>query len=1149
MNRKKKTSRNYLKYILLSYIVFVLAVGTQQAYNNQTTLSAVAAKYVDETLPHKKMDAEDRFVGGLKARLVSLFVYPIYAAVDSSYFLISSGLNYIGSKVFDEPHSSLYSTSAFNDFVMARRSLTGLISFPVGIISGDYVTRHFVPEQISAGMIESGGRYYAAEGDLIYPVSGEHVQQLVRYAKENDRKVVVMGAGLSQGKHFLPNDRDDLVLNLSTMKQVTVNPQTKTAAIQAGATWRDVQEAINPYGLSIQVMQASNIFSVGGSLSANCHGWDHRAGAISNTVVSLKVVDANGDLQEVKPGDEIFGYIIGGYGCFGVIVEAEIQLTDNVELVDTGEEVAIDEYVSYFKEKIQPDETIKMHLYRLSLDPDALLSEGVAQNYIANTKNIVLSNLYDEAHNGRLIERVGVHSGRKFAIVRKKYWQQEKVRIQKDRQTTRNDEMRAPIHAMLNHSRHDTEWLQEFFVPGEELADYLKELGSLLTRYQVSLINASVRYIKEDPDIILGYNRDGERFAVVLCFNQPLNERETEYTKEWVKQAIELTLQHKGTYYLPYQHFASEEQFRQSYPAFDQFVKAKKKYDPNEIFWSQFYEHHLAYNQENVSKIIIPTTVDSSYQAYQQVFKSHEQRREFRKFLRNIFLNLNEDAFMKLVDKSLEKVNNDQELYLYLQNKLDDVSPNTLTGTWRSLKALRHQKRELRKQLIDLVQENSSFDGYVEIGFPGRMTNTVKDLYSITGKSCVVNTEESITDYIQSGFPRPYDQFVPLKQYAPLTESIDPESVDLVTCFIGLHHCPEQNLESFAQSIADILRPGGSFILRDHDAGDPQSKAMAYLAHTTFNLGTGVPWDGIGDGLDESTEVRNFQGLAYWDALMARHGLVRDSSRSPIFRPGDPTKNALVRYVKIGERQPLILGENQRKQLQTFMTTVEWHSVRVAREYAAFIEHTPFYLYPYFDQIKIFWKLFAQSWKEARQYHSAMDIISSEYFLMNGFITVFHTIEFSAKGLISWPIAALYQQEDNLEPDTILVVINDPNHVIDSFISKGVVIDQKYEGETKVTAKMPRYIPFRDLILEMTERGVELISVAGQKQIQIQCTLPKESLNTLVNIHGSRVIGHYDIPTDKSTTVAYLNVEIAQLHRVIPALQNRGINIDYIHDF
>lgn len=1152
-------AKDQLKRLFFIYLTLILVVGVFFSVRDQTTLSAVAANYIDKTLPHKKNPLKVRMVNGFKARSVGLFAYPIYAIADTSYLLPRAAYKYFSGLFSQEPYASRYLSEAREDAVLAKRSLTGFVSSPACIISADFVTRHFVLDRSPNGKVESCGRYYSADGNPISPACIEEIQKLIIYARDNDRHVSIIGSGLSQGMHSLPCKSDDIVLNLQNFKSVTVNPDLKTANIEAGATWRDIQEAINSFGLAVQVMQASNIFSLGGSISANCHGWDHHAGTISNTINHLTIIDAEGTLRTIKPEDPEFALIIGGYGLCGVIVEAELKLVDNNALIDCGEIIPIENYISYFYNRILPDDSVEMHLYRLSLDPDALLSEGVAQNYFTDPAHGlgVVSNLRDESTRGTLFERVGVHSARKFKKVRKEYWKKERIRIQKPIATTRNDAMRAPINAMFNNSRHDSEWLQEFFIPGKELSAYLKELGALLTKYQVCLINASVRFVKQDTNSLLGYNQEGDRFAVVLCFNQPLDEREIDHTKEWVRHAIDLTLEHGGTYYLPYQHFATKQQFRKAYPKFQKFTSKKMEVDTNKVFSSQFYQKHQAdFEDELISNPDHSEIVDTC-SAFDFVFKDKERRREFRKFLRNIFLNLNEDAFMKLTESHLKEAGSNEELYTALGHDLSKAKPGSLAGLYRSVKGLWGQKRELSNQLVSLFDAKKSLNGYVEIGFPGRMVRPVKQLLNLSGPSFVIHTEESFMDYIQCGFPRPYDFFFPLNDYAPLTESIDAESADLVSCFIGLHHCPEEKLDAFVKSISDILRPGGAFILRDHNAPDSESKAMAILAHTTFNLGTGVPWDGLGGGLDERTEVRNFQSLEYWDARLKQYGLIREMKCPLLYRPGDPTNNALVKYIKVATEsqlskatESLLDSEGSRKQMQTFLTSVEWHSVRTAKEYASFIEHTPFYMYPYFRHICNFWKLFRQSWSESRRYHSRWEIISSDYFLMNTFIAMFHTVEFTAKGLISLPIAAFYQDESHLEAETIRALVHDPNIQLTRFEETGVkTVTASLEDSRVQDIEMPRYMKFRDLIMEMTESGIEFITIAGQKRIQVQCTVPTDRLQLAKHLPGSRVIGSFPSAVEIKNTIVYLNAEVSRLHELIPELKARGIQVEYVHDF
>ncbi len=57
-------------------------------------------------------------------------------------------------------------------------------------------------------------------------------------------------------------------------KVLAIDTAAQTITVESGATWDEVQRALAPVGLAIKVMQSSNIFTVGGTMSANAHGRD-----------------------------------------------------------------------------------------------------------------------------------------------------------------------------------------------------------------------------------------------------------------------------------------------------------------------------------------------------------------------------------------------------------------------------------------------------------------------------------------------------------------------------------------------------------------------------------------------------------------------------------------------------------------------------------------------------------------------------------------------------------------------------------------------------------------------------------------------------------------------------------------------------------
>ena len=75
-------------------------------------------------------------------------------------------------------------------------------------------------------------------------------------------------------------------------------------------------------------MPSIDVLSVGGTLSANAHGADFRTGSLASTVRSLRVMTADGTVRTLARDNEPerFRTVIGGYGLFGVILEAELDL-------------------------------------------------------------------------------------------------------------------------------------------------------------------------------------------------------------------------------------------------------------------------------------------------------------------------------------------------------------------------------------------------------------------------------------------------------------------------------------------------------------------------------------------------------------------------------------------------------------------------------------------------------------------------------------------------------------------------------------------------------------------------------------------------------------------------------------------------------
>lgn len=579
-------------------------MSSEYLLGNDHLWAGIAARKVDNTLSYSE-EAPIFLQPALfiVARVVSTMIFPILASVDFiSHKLFSWKERVLANWSTNSEVMSAHRLAAQRANDTATRCFLGIIGSPVGWFYPDGLTHHFIPSFKLGGEVWNSGKKYSAQratvikpkasnsNELDLQVKFKEVADVVNVAKLNGKKIAIIGAGMSQGKQNLPLD-DQILIDMKDINHVIIDRKTKVMKVGAGATWQMIQKEANELGLAVQVMQASNIFSVGGSLSVNCHGWDHKMGTVGNTVEAITIVNAQGQVKRLTATEDEFKYVIGGYGGFGVIVEAEIKLTENVVLTSLGTEVPPKLYNNYFK-GIQEDQNVDMHLYRLSLDPDHMFETGVAVNYSRLHGNDAHTDpILDEYARGKTLERIELHAARRLPKeVRKLAWQLEKKSALSPIVLTRNQIMRPPINPIFNNSRLDAEWLQEYFVPGEKLGEFIEFLGGILTENEVKVFNASVRFVKQDQVAELGYARDGDRFALVLFFNQHLADSAVKKTEAWVQRVNNWLSVNGGTYYMPYQPFDTGEQLRKCYPNFAHVVEKKRVLDPDNIFYSGFWE-------------------------------------------------------------------------------------------------------------------------------------------------------------------------------------------------------------------------------------------------------------------------------------------------------------------------------------------------------------------------------------------------------------------------------------------------------------------------------------------------------------------------------------------------------------------------------
>ena len=152
------------------------------------------------------------------------------------------------------------------------------------------------------------------------------VLRCVQFARDNGLLVAVKGGG----HHIAGNAICDegMVIDLSPMRSVNVDPQTSQARVGPGATLADVDAATAPYGLAVPTGINSTTGIAGLTLGGG-FGWITRKyGLTVDSLVAADVVTAEGKMLRASSTEnaDLFWALRGGGGNFGIVTSFEFKL-------------------------------------------------------------------------------------------------------------------------------------------------------------------------------------------------------------------------------------------------------------------------------------------------------------------------------------------------------------------------------------------------------------------------------------------------------------------------------------------------------------------------------------------------------------------------------------------------------------------------------------------------------------------------------------------------------------------------------------------------------------------------------------------------------------------------------------------------------
>jgi hypothetical protein len=161
---------------------------------------------------------------------------------------------------------------------------------------------------------------------VVYPESVDDVLAVVGFARNGGFRLTTQGTG-----HFantLDSFDDTILVKTSRLRGLEIDPEARTARVEAGVLWEEVSVAAAEHGLAALAGSSPDVGVVGYTLGGGLGWLARRYGLAANSVLAVELVTADGRRVRADRDNEpdLFWAVRGGGGSFGIVTAIEFAL-------------------------------------------------------------------------------------------------------------------------------------------------------------------------------------------------------------------------------------------------------------------------------------------------------------------------------------------------------------------------------------------------------------------------------------------------------------------------------------------------------------------------------------------------------------------------------------------------------------------------------------------------------------------------------------------------------------------------------------------------------------------------------------------------------------------------------------------------------
>ena len=433
----------------------------------------------------------------------------------------------------------------------------------------------------------------------------------MRAAQNEDRAVCISGARHAMGgQQFLA---DGLMIDTRRMSRLlNFDADKGHVEFEAGIQWPQVlaqlaavQKGRERQWTFAQKQGGADKLTLGGCLASNVHGRGLKLPPFIGDVESFRLLTAKGDVVNCSRTEnaELFRLAIGGYGLFGLITSVTLRLIERRKVERVVEVRSVEGLLKAFAERIGEGCLYGEFRYAIDEASEDFLRRGVLACYRPVDPATPVPPGQKQLHERDWVELLTLahhakseafrrYAGHYVATNGQVYWADEA------QMSIYPENYHRALDQRVGATVKATETITEIYCEREALERFMTEVRDYARRDKVDIIHATVRLIEQDRESFLAWAR--KPYACVL-FNVHVEHTTSGLIKagDLFRRLIDIGLKHGGSYFPSYNRYALRRQVEACFPQMQEFLKLKRKYDPKELFQSEWYRHYKRMFEKN----------------------------------------------------------------------------------------------------------------------------------------------------------------------------------------------------------------------------------------------------------------------------------------------------------------------------------------------------------------------------------------------------------------------------------------------------------------------------------------------------------------------------------------------------------------------